>query len=48
VLTVIMPLFAFVPFPPEIKFVVVAAVAVPGCFSVGYALTRLPGISRVP
>ena len=32
---------------PELKFVVVAPVAVPAIFVVGYALTRDPGLSRV-
>lgn len=42
-----MLLVASVPAAPEIKFVVVSAVAVPACFAVGYALTRLPGTSKV-
>ncbi len=32
---------------PEIKFVLVATVGVGACFMAGYALTRVPGISRV-
>jgi hypothetical protein len=47
ILTTIMLLFAPVPLTPEIKFVLVAAAAVPACFTVGYALTRLPGLSKV-
>jgi hypothetical protein len=30
-----------------IKFVLVAAVAIPACFAAGYTLTRLPGFSKV-
>jgi peroxiredoxin len=30
-----------------IKFVLVAAVAIPACFAAGCALTRLPGFSEV-
>ena len=47
-LTLLMLAFSTVPLAPEIKFVVVAAVAVPACFAVGYALIRLPGVSGVP
>jgi peptidoglycan/LPS O-acetylase OafA/YrhL len=47
VLTAVMLLFAGVPLPAEVKFVVVAAAAVPACFAAGYGLTRLPGVSRV-
>lgn len=32
---------------PELKFLLVSAVAVPVCFAVGYAATRLPGVGRV-
>jgi len=32
---------------PELKFVLVAAVGVPACFTVGYALTRLPRVNRI-
>ena len=42
-----MLLFASVPLTPEIKFVLVSAAAIPGCFAVGYGLTRLPGVSKV-
>jgi glucans biosynthesis protein C len=47
VLTSVMMLLAPVPLAPEIKFVLVAAAAIPACFAVGYALTRLPGTSKV-
>ena len=47
VLTTLMVLFAPIPLPPEIKFVLVAAAAIPACFTVGYALTQLPGVSEV-
>ncbi|HEX5770216.1 MAG TPA: hypothetical protein VFY11_04570, partial [Nocardioidaceae bacterium] len=40
-------LFAAVALAPEAKFVVVAVLAVPVCFAVGYAVTRIPGVSRV-
>jgi hypothetical protein len=32
---------------PEPKFLIVAVVAVPVCFTVGYAATRLPVVGRV-
>ena len=32
---------------PELKFLVVAVVAVPVCFLAGYAATRVPGMSKV-
>ena len=47
VLTTPMMLFSSIPVEPGIKFALVAAVAVPVCFGFGYALTRLPGISKV-
>ena len=47
VLTAIMVLFASLALAPELKFLVVAVVAVPVCFLVGYAATRIPGISQV-
>ena len=47
VLTSVMVAFAPVALAPEIKFVLVAAVAVAVCFTAGYALTRVPGISKV-
>ncbi len=42
-----MVLFAWVALAPEIKFVLVAAAGVAVCFTAGYALTRVPGISKV-
>jgi glucans biosynthesis protein C len=45
VLTAIMVLFASLALAPELKFLVVAVAAVPVCFLVGYAATRVPGIS---
>jgi glucan biosynthesis protein C len=47
VLTAVMILFASVLLAPVIKFVLVAAVAIPACFAAGYTLTRLPGFSKV-
>ena len=47
VLTAVMVLFATVPLAPAIKFVLVAAAGVAACFMAGYALTRVPGISKV-
>jgi len=47
VLTAIMVLFAPVALIPEIKFVLVSIGGVSACFAVGYALTRVPGVSRV-
>ena len=47
VLTAVMILFASVLIAPMIKFVLVAAVAIPACFAAGCALTRLPGFSEV-
>ena len=46
VLTAIMVLLASLALAPELKFLVVAVVAVPVCFLAGYAATRVPGISR--
>ena len=46
VLTAIMVMFASLALAPELKFLVVAVVAVPVCFLAGYAATRVPGISR--
>jgi len=40
-------LFASVALAPELKFLIVAAVAVPACYLIGYAATRVPGISKV-
>ncbi len=47
VLVLVMLAFRVVPIGPELKFVVVSLVAVPVCFAVGYAVTRLPGVGRV-
>ncbi|HYB49210.1 MAG TPA: acyltransferase family protein, partial [Streptosporangiaceae bacterium] len=46
VLTTIMVLFASLALAPELKFLVVAVVAVPVCFLAGYAATQVPGISK--
>jgi glucans biosynthesis protein C len=46
-LTAIMVLFASLALAPELKFLVVAVVAVPVCFLAGYAATRVPAISKV-
>ena len=46
VLTAIMVAFASLALAPELKFLIVAVLAVPACFLAGYALTRLPRISR--
>jgi glucans biosynthesis protein C len=45
-LTAIMVLFGPLALAPELKFLIVAVVAVPACFMVGYAGNRLLGISR--
>ncbi len=47
VLTTVMVLAAPVALAAEVKFVLVSVVAVPACFAAGYALTRLPGVSRI-
>jgi glucan biosynthesis protein C len=47
VLTAVMVAFASAPLAPEIKFVLAATAGVAACFTAGYALTRLPGISKV-
>jgi surface polysaccharide O-acyltransferase-like enzyme len=47
VLTTLMVLFALVALGPALKFLVLSLVAVPTCFLIGYAVTRLPGVSRV-
>ncbi len=47
VLTAIMVAIAAVPLAPEIKFLLVAPAGLTACFLAGYALTRVPGISRV-
>jgi glucans biosynthesis protein C len=46
-LTLLMMLFSPLAVIPEIKFVLVSLVAIPTCFAVGYALTRLPGVNKV-
>lgn len=46
-LTAIMVLFASLALAPELKFLVVSVAAVPACFAAGYAVTRLPGMSKV-
>jgi glucan biosynthesis protein C len=35
------------PMPPELKFLLVAVLGVPTCFTVGYMLTHLPKVNRV-
>ena len=47
VLVLVMLAFRVVPLGPELKFPLVAVVAVPVCFAVGFAITRLPGVGRV-
>lgn len=47
VLVSVMLAFRVVPLGAELKFVLVSVVAVPVCFVVGYAVTRLPGVGRV-
>lgn len=47
VLVSVMLAFRGVPIATELKFVLVSVVAVPVCFAVGYAVTRLPGVRRV-
>ena len=47
VLTAVMVAFASVALAPQIKFLLVAAAGVSACFLAGYALTRVPGISKV-
>jgi hypothetical protein len=32
---------------PALKFLTLSVLAVPACFLVGYALTRMPGASRI-
>ena len=46
VVTAIMVLFASAALAPELKFLIVAAVAVPVCYLAGYAVTRLPSLAR--
>lgn len=47
VLVSVMLAFRVVPLGAQLKFVIVSVVAVPLCFTVGYAVTRLPGVGRV-
>ena len=47
VLVSVMLAFRAVPLGAELKFVLVSVVAVPACFAVGYAVTRLPGVRLV-
>jgi glucans biosynthesis protein C len=47
VLVSVMLAFRAVPLGAELKFVIVSMVAVPVCFAIGYAVTRLPGVGRV-
>jgi glucans biosynthesis protein C len=47
VLVSVMLAFRAVPVGAQLKFVLVSVVAVPVCFAVGYAVTRLPGVGRV-
>ncbi len=47
VLTAVMVLLASVTLAPEIKFLLVAPAGVVACFTAGYALTRVPGMSKV-
>jgi peptidoglycan/LPS O-acetylase OafA/YrhL len=35
------------PWPPEVKFLIVAAVGVPASFAVGHLATRTPGVNRI-
>jgi surface polysaccharide O-acyltransferase-like enzyme len=46
-LTTLMVLLAPLALAAPVKFVVVALVALPVCFALGYGLTRVPGVSRV-
>jgi surface polysaccharide O-acyltransferase-like enzyme len=47
VITAIMVAFAALALAPELTFLAVAVVAVPVCFLAGYAVTRVPGLSKV-
>jgi hypothetical protein len=48
-LTILLVLLAPVALAPELKFVILAPVAVPACYAVGYVLTRLrPRLTRRP
>jgi surface polysaccharide O-acyltransferase-like enzyme len=46
-LTTLMVLFAVVTLAPALKFLTLSVLAVPACFLIGYALTRMPGVSRI-
>ena len=45
-LTILLVLLAPVALAPELKFVILAPLAVPACYAVGYVLTRIPGLAR--
>jgi peptidoglycan/LPS O-acetylase OafA/YrhL len=47
VVTLVMMSFRWLSLAVELKWLVVAAVAVPACYVAGYTLTRLPGLSKV-
>ncbi len=47
VITLVMMSLAWVPLVPELKFLLVAPLAVVACYAVGDGLTRLPGVSKV-
>jgi fucose 4-O-acetylase-like acetyltransferase len=47
VITAIAVLFASLALAPELKYLIVAAVAVLACYLIGYAATRVPGISKI-
>jgi hypothetical protein len=47
VVTLVMMSLAWVPLVPELKFLLVAPLAVVACYAVGYSLTRLPGVAKV-
>jgi hypothetical protein len=47
VITLVMMSLAWVPLVPELKFLLVAPLAVVACYAVAHALTRLPGVSKV-
>jgi glucans biosynthesis protein C len=46
VVTAIMVAFASLALAPELKFLIVAVAGVPACFLVGFAMTRIPRISK--
>lgn len=47
VLTTLMVPFATAPLPPELKFVVIAALGVPACFAISYRVIRSLVVSKV-